>query len=418
MDRDPSAFEGPDGAEMAEETPPAARASGATFDWLIVGGGIHGTHVAVKLLDAGRTDIAGLCIVDPAPGLLARWKARTAVTGMAFLRSPSMHHLDTEPYALQRFARAGDTEPSEVFTAPNDRPSLELFNTHSDGVVDAYGLARAHVRGRASAIEPGGERVRVRLATGQSLDARRVVLALGLSDDFELPPWAPADDERVRHVFDPRGAPTGAGPVCVVGGGISAAQVAIEHARRGDAVVLVSRHAPRVHQYDSEPGWFGPKFMTDYERIDDASERRRQIAGARHRGSMPADVHAALVDAQRRGRVEVRIADVVGVDGSGDDAPPTGPLRVRLSDGTSHAAGRVLLATGFSSERPGGAMVDSLAETASLPVAPCGFPVVDASLRWHPRIHVTGALAELEIGPIARNIAGARRAADRIVAAR
>jgi hypothetical protein len=39
---------------------------------------------------------------------------------------------------------------------------------------------------------------------------------------------------------------------------------------------------------------------------------------------------------------------------------------------------------------------------------------VDQSLRWHPGIYVTGALAELEIGPTAMNIIGARLAAERI----
>lgn len=40
---------------------------------------------------------------------------------------------------------------------------------------------------------------------------------------------------------------------------------------------------------------------------------------------------------------------------------------------------------------------------------------VSNSLRWGPNLYVTGALAELEMGPIARNISGARQAADRIV---
>ncbi|MGB1278266.1 MAG: hypothetical protein ACPG77_21145, partial [Nannocystaceae bacterium] len=76
---------------------------------------------------------------------------------------------------------------------------------------------------------------------------------------------------------------------------------------------------------------------------------------------------------------------------------------------------RVLLATGFSSARPGGSMVDDLIASASLPCARCGYPIVDTALRWHPRIHVTGPLAELELGPASRNIAGARRAGDRLV---
>ena len=45
----------------------------------------------------------------------------------------------------------------------------------------------------------------------------------------------------------------------------------------------------------------------------------------------------------------------------------------------------------------------------------CGYPIVDSELRWHPRIYVSGPLAELELGPVSRNIAGARRAGDRIV---
>ena len=79
-------------------------------------------------------------------------------------------------------------------------------------------------------------------------------------------------------------------------------------------------------------------------------------------------------------------------------------------------ADRVLLATGFAAKRPGGTMIDGLIASANLPCAECGYPVVDSQLRWHPRVYVSGPLAELELGPVSRNIAGARRAADRVVA--
>ena len=75
----------------------------------------------------------------------------------------------------------------------------------------------------------------------------------------------------------------------------------------------------------------------------------------------------------------------------------------------------LLLATGFASHRPGGSLVDTLANQHALPCSTCGYPIVDTHLRWHPRVFVTGALAELEIGPVARNIVGARRAAERII---
>ncbi len=60
-------------------------------------------------------------------------------------------------------------------------------------------------------------------------------------------------------------------------------------------------------------------------------------------------------------------------------------------------------------------MIDSLIDSASPPCARCGYPIVDTSLRWHPRVHVSGPLAELELGPTSRNIAGARRAAEKLV---
>jgi hypothetical protein len=39
---------------------------------------------------------------------------------------------------------------------------------------------------------------------------------------------------------------------------------------------------------------------------------------------------------------------------------------------------------------------------------------VDEQLCWHPGIYVSGALAELELGPPAANIVGGRLAAQRL----
>ena len=199
--------------------------------------------------------------------------------------------------------------------------------------------------------------------------------------------------------------------IAVVGGGISAAQVALEHASRGHRVDLISRHAVRLRQYDCDPGWFGPKFMDDFDQLESLAERRRAITRARHRGSMPADVRSSLLAATDAGRVIQhfgRVEDLV----LGEDH-----LQLRLE---GRALGvdvdELVLATGYAPWRPGGELVAALAARAPLPLSPCGYPVVDRALRWHPRIHVTGSLAELELGPIARNIAGARRAADRILA--
>ncbi|MEM8934297.1 MAG: hypothetical protein AAGE94_24100, partial [Acidobacteriota bacterium] len=243
--------------------------------------------------------------------------------------------------------------------------------------------------------------------------AERVVLAIGAGDRPAWPDWAPRDEPRIRHVFGRDLVwPSDDARCVVVGGGISAAQVALRLIDEGRSVDLVCRHPFRVHAFDSDPGWLGPRRMPIFRREKSPDGRRRLIQAARHRGSVTPEVHRALRRAMTSGELRFHEADVDSVEVGRDG------IRLRLDsrDGVTRLdVSDVLLATGFDGRRPGGALVDRLASDADLPCAACGYPVVDHALRWHPRVHVTGPLAELELGPVARNIAGARRAADRLV---
>ena len=73
-------------------------------DWVIVGGGIHGVHLAVRLIGEAGVPRERLRIVDEHAHLLERWRDCTATTGMQHLRSPAVHHLDLNPWSLIRFA--------------------------------------------------------------------------------------------------------------------------------------------------------------------------------------------------------------------------------------------------------------------------------------------------------------------------
>ncbi|MBA2871841.1 hypothetical protein HNQ85_002116 [Anoxybacillus calidus] len=55
-----------------------------------------------------------------------------------------------------------------------------------------------------------------------------------------------------------------------------------------------------------------------------------------------------------------------------------------------------------------------LIQDEKLKCAECGYPIVTETLEWAPNLYVAGALAELEIGLISRNISGARQAAKMI----
>ena len=379
------------------------------LDWVIIGGGIHGVHLAVRLLEKEIVAPARLRIVDPAERLLARWRACTDVTGMEYLRSPSVHHLGLAPTSLDRFAGKRSRRSPHLFAYPYDRPSLDLFNRHCEQLIEFFGLRNLHLRGRVEGCRVHDEGVTVELA-GSELNAANVVLAIGSSDQPYWPEWAPRDHEHVQHIFDrdfPGLPVNGTQSLAVVGGGISAAQLALRLSTAAHKVTLITRHPFRQHQFDSDPGWLGPKNMTKFAKTKDLTRRRDMIRKARHRGSMPPDVIAPLRQKIQRGKIEWVQSEPSGVTQEGEG------IRVTLPERDLHVD-RVLLATGFSTERPGGSMIDGLIESANLPCAACGYPIVDHALRWHHRIRVSGPLAELELGPTSRNIAGARRSADLI----
>lgn len=379
-----------------------------SLDWLIIGGGIHGVHLAARLIDEAGIRPERLSIVDGQPSLLARWRTCTANTGMTHLRSAVVHHLDLDPWSLRRFG-AGNRQLGG-FAPPYDRPALALFDAHCDAVIARHGLAERHRVDRAEALALGDDGVRVTLASGETLGARFGLLALGSGERTAWPGWARAlraSGAPVTHVFDPGVSLDDEPPgrLAVIGGGITAAQLANRFGA-GRAVHLITRHAPRQHDFDSDPGWVGPRYLEGFARIADHDTRRRVITAARHRGSIPPGVWRRLTRLWDQGDVTLHVADVSDARALDDGIRLTVGGRVIDVD-------RVLLATGFESARPGGALVDGLVD-GGLPCATCGYPIVDTHLRWHPRLFVSGPLAELEVGPAARNIVGARLAARRI----
>jgi len=386
------------------------------IEWLVVGGGIHGVHIALRLIARGGVASDNVTLVDPGPALLNEWRRCTGNTGMTHLRSPAVHHLGMKPFELLAFAGANNKAKGaakEDFQAPYARPSVAVFQAHCESLIARYGLGERHVQDRVTRVQPGCDAVTVTLKSGRTLCAKHVVLALGAGDQPRWPTWARALQSNgvpVHQLFEPGFVLT---PeewperVAVYGGGISAVQAALRLANAGREVTLVARHPFRKHQFDSDPGWVGPKNMRRFGTVTDLSTRRALIQKARHAGSVPPKLYRTVNRAIQEGTLTHLIADVQPTLSDDGLLIHKGDTRVKVD--------AILLATGFESRRPGGALVDDLVQTHALPCADCGYPVVDAQLRWHPRVFVTGPLAELELGPVSRNIIGARRAAERIV---
>ncbi|MDG1482252.1 MAG: FAD/NAD(P)-binding protein [Myxococcota bacterium] len=386
------------------------------LDWVIIGGGIHGVHLAVQLIGEAGVAPERLRIIDPGPTLLRSWKRCSANTGMRYLRSPAVHHLDLDPWSLLRYAetveqREGEARP--LFAPPYSRPSVELFAEHCADVVSRYDLEALHIQDTASEITLSCDRVSVALGESGTLSARHVLLAMGAAAQPRWPAWAStlmAHGMHIYHIFDPgfRLAPeTWPGRVAVIGGGISGAQAAMRLADGKREVHLIARHALRKHQFDSDSGWVGPKNMRGFTTIRSLKKRRAMIRAARNVGSLPPDVYRELRASMQRDAIQWHQGEVTASSMGSGAMLQIGSERLYVD--------AILLATGFEDHRPGGALVDRMIESHDLPCASCGFPVVDNHLRWHPRVFVTGPLADLELGPVSRNIIGARRAAERIV---
>mmetsp|Transcript_8351 Transcript_8351/g.18181 ORF Transcript_8351/g.18181 Transcript_8351/m.18181 type:complete len:467 (+) Transcript_8351:110-1510(+) len=432
------------------------------LQWLIVGGGPHGVHIATRLLEEvpsiSRSD---LCIVDEEPRLLHKWKTRTAATGMAYLRSSASYHLDVREDGLKRFAHAVEgtatkrskqkrqSISSTLFASDYQRPRLDFFNEHCDHVVRKNELDRAHVQGTVTDVVPNENHVEVEIEKPNgdivTAYAKNVVLALGNAPPV-VPDWA--NDEmihagKIKHIFD-----EGVGldfhasarnrSIAIVGGGISAAHLALKlereaGARSTTAVHLVCRHDLREQQFDTHQDWMMdsaaaarseagggqglPKCRRHFASLDSYAERRDVIKRERVAGTVSASVsrgEGGLRYAMGENRIRWHREVVRSVT---QEEAGGGKLTLWMPSGDSITVDQIILATGFGKDPPARHLINSIAQRNGLKLCDCGYPAPDESLRWHKRIFLAGALAELELGPSARNIAGARLSSERIVAA-
>ena len=263
------------------------------LDWLIIGGGIHGVHLAHVLVHGQGLSADAVRILDPHERLLAAWSRRTTNTGMRYLRSPRVHHIDLEPFALEQFAREQGGDPATWWIEPYRRPSYALFQQHCQHVIDTYQLDRLHIRGQALALHrvAGGWCVET---DSDRITAQRVLLATG-RQQLQIPDWAKtlfAQNAPIQHVldhaFDTHYIADGA-EVIVVGGGISAGQIALK-LMHDHTVTLVTRQSLRQHDFDSSPCWLGPACLKAFGQAD-YPRRRWMIGEARQPGTLARDVY-------------------------------------------------------------------------------------------------------------------------------
>lgn len=385
------------------------------YDWLIVGGGIQGCTLATFLIKSGKTTIDKLAIIDPHRSPLENWIKCTHNIGMEHLRSPSVHHIDVEPFSLQHYAQNINTKT--VFRGRYKRPSLELFNEHCKETLNEVSLYKSWFRDRVNKIKKYKKDWIVETNNNNVFISKNVVLSMGISEKLYLPDWAhqlKQDAPRnIYHIFDKKltNIDSLPPPISIVGGGITAAHLAIKtSALFPGRVTLIKRHPFRIHDFDSDPGWLGPKNLYSFNKVDDFNKRRDLIKKARYKGSLTKELYFKLLHLQKKGLLTIINSEVTQASTSRKNL-----INLYLANEEIIQTNTLLLATGFNQAFPKEDWLQSLIKENDLSCASCGYPIVQHNLEWCPHLFVMGPLAELEIGPVARNISGARKAAERII---
>ncbi len=379
-------------------------------DVCILGAGPHGLAAAIHLRRA-CSDLR-LVAVDPSGVWLDDWHEQFASREIETLRSPIVHHPSPDPYELSDYVEVSGLPRSHL---PYDPPTADAFASFCRDLVAGAGLALP-LRGSAQAVCRRGRRLRV--TTGRTTITTTTVIVATNPHRRSVPDWVwPLLGGRPGLLtygtdVDLRALPDIEGQrVLIVGGGLTAAHLACGAAARGAEVHLLSRRPLAVRDFDTDPGWLGPRHLDAFGRDGDPASRLRTALTARGGGSVPPWMRARLDDLVDDGRVGIH--DGIKVRAAGVDRD--GSCSLALDDFTTLEPDRIWLATGTV---PDIGSAKYLTDVASDVPTLAGLPITGDDLRLGPQpVHVMGRLATLTLGPAAGNLWGAQRAAHRITKA-
>ena len=375
--------------------PPPAEA-----DVVIVGGGPVGCGLACQLLAAGVVEREGLVVLDREDRLLARFARMTTATGQRVMRSPYQHQLAPEgTFQLREFARLHayvltDLERSQVRLALSGQRAivpLDVFRAHSAHVLAVSRLAARSFRFDVSMLDraPAGWRLSDRHR--RTVIARTVILATGST--VRPAPWAAG--ESVACAYD-AGRPFAASErIAVIGGGLTAGHLLMRIRAAGARAVWILRGDDHYRCADVPTAYFRTEGILRFQQLGRAA--RRRVLRAEMRGTLMPEMYPLLAGRDDDELVVHRHCTVTGV------ARTARGMTIRLHDGRTVRVNRVVFAGG---ERPrrrlsaGAALSDASLERADM-----------------AGVFEAGVAASSAIGPAARNLDGARLAAERILPA-
>jgi len=194
----------------------------------------------------------------------------------------------------------------------------------------------------------------------------------------------------------------------VVGGGLTAVQVALRVLEDGHKCVLCSRRPLQEKHFDIPLEWFDRKTANkNLSNIyhDTVDNRLMQLREARDGGSVP-PMYMKLL----QGHIHNLTFWIGELEYQNDSSE--GSVKICFQN-SIHAFDRVILACGVSIDCNSHPLISKILSKWPIPVHH-GYPFLTEDLQWdrkHPSLFVVGALAALQVGPDSGNLMGIRRAA-------
>ncbi len=392
----------------------------------IIGGGIHGISIAIRLLREVPTAARYLAIVDRHPHPLTQWRHKTERQGMTFLRSPAVHHITPDALGIVEYAERHNR--TSEFAPPYSQPSTQLFWDFCGDMLTELAQYRVYHQFEVTKLrwDKGAGKFPFRLISkdGNGFRSRCVILAIGTDDCTYMPPefvqWQHQYPDRILHASEfnvaCQNGRDSEESVVIVGGGLTAGTLAKSLSERGHSVVLIARNPLKTEQFDFPPVWLGPKALAEFADETDFQRRYEVIQQNRGEGSITPDIMEVLMDATNiKMYPETRIQNIVSM-GKGNcsgEVPPR--LLVRTNRADIPNVSRVILATGYQFNLCRYGFLKELIAQHQVPLA-CGLPRLDTDLQLYPveNLFGSGTIAQLQIGPASGNIAGASLAYERL----
>ncbi len=388
------------------------------IDLAIIGAGVQALTLTTHLLQKSAKHYRKFLVFDPSQTWMSQWQQQFAAQQIPYLRSPAVHHPAPNPHQLRTFA---ENRQNELFP-PYDRPGTKLFNDFCNEVIRRWKLADKVYPAKVIQILPieraSRSRFQLVLDTGETIIARRVVLATG-SGKVQFPEWVekitsdyPSDKLCHSQQINLNQLNLTGERILIVGGGLTSGHLAKGAISLGATVTLMTRKQLQSKIFDAAPGWLGPKYLKDFHAETDWSARYQQIQQARSGGSMTPEMMLQLRKASHEGKV--RIDECCQVS---DARWQENLWQVNCLDGSKHQFNRIWLATGTRFNVTEHPLLQNVLETYPTEIVN-GLPILDEHLRLpKSNFFIMGGLAALQIGPVARNIGGGKMACQRIVPA-